>query len=45
MSQYKVIEAFEIDGVMQEVDAVIELTDEQATEFAGKVEKVEADAE
>lgn len=43
MAEYKVVETFELDGVAQEVDAVVELTDEQAVEFAGKVELVEGE--
>lgn len=41
MNQYKVVEAFELDGVSHEVDAVIELSDEQAAELGAKVAKVE----
>ena len=41
MNKYKVLEAFELDGVLQEVDAVIELSEEKAIELAGKVEKQE----
>lgn len=40
MNKYKVIEAFELDGVAQEVGAEIELSDEKATELGSKVEKV-----
>ena len=42
MSQYKVKEDFELEGVNQEVDSEIELTDEKAAELGEKVEKVEA---
>lgn len=45
MSQYKVKEAFELEGVNQEVDSVVELTDEKAAELGTKVEKVEASSE
>ncbi len=38
--KYKVVEEFEIDGVAQLVGSEIELNDEQAIEFASKVEKV-----
>lgn len=41
MSQYKVKEAFELDGMNQEVDSVIELSDEKAAELGEKVEKIE----
>jgi hypothetical protein len=40
MSQYKVNQAFELDGALQEVGAIVELSDERATEFADSVEKV-----
>ena len=40
MKNYKVLEVFTLDGVEQVVDSVIELTDEQAVEFVGKVELV-----
>lgn len=36
--KFKVVEAFDLDGVTQEVGSVVELTEEQETEFAGKVE-------
>lgn len=39
MAKYKVLEAFELEGISQEVGAEIELTEEQATSFEGKVEK------
>ena len=39
MSKYIVKEQIELDGAPQEVGAEVELTDEQAVEFAGKVEK------
>ena len=39
---YKVLEAFELEGVNHEVGAEVELTDEQAAELGAKVEKVEA---
>ena len=44
MSQYKVKEAFELDGVQQEVDSQVELSDEKAAELGEKVEKVEEGA-
>ena len=40
MKKYTVKEAFELDGVAQEVGAVIELSDEKATELGAKVELV-----
>jgi hypothetical protein len=40
MSQYKITQAFELDGAPQEVGAIVELSDERATEFADSVEKV-----
>lgn len=40
MAEYKVVEEFELDGVAQPVDSLVELTDEQAAEYAGKVEAV-----
>lgn len=42
MASYKVIESFELEGVVREVGSEVELTDEQATELAGKVEAVVA---
>lgn len=42
MSKYSVKEAFELEGVNQEVGSVVELSDEQAIELGSKVEKVEA---
>lgn len=44
MSKYKVKEPITVDGVEQAVDAEVELTDDQAKEFEGKVEAVQADA-
>ena len=41
MSQYVVKEEFELEGVKQELDSQIELSDEEAVEFGSKVEKVE----
>lgn len=38
---YKVLENFELEGVAHEVGAEIELSDEQAIELAGRVEKIE----
>lgn len=40
MAQYTVKEAFELEGVNQEVDTVVELSDEKAAELGEKVEKV-----
>lgn len=44
MKNFKVVEAFELDGVMQEVDSVVSLSEDQATEFSGKVEEVVEEA-
>jgi hypothetical protein len=44
MAKYKVLEAFELNGVQQEVGVEIELTPEQAAEFGSKVEAVPAPA-
>ncbi len=44
MNKYEVLEAFEIDGVNQEVGAILELSDEGAAELGSKVKKVEASA-
>jgi len=43
-AEYKVVEAFEIDGATQAVDTVVLLTEEKATELGAKVSKVEATA-
>ncbi len=40
MQKYTVLEAFELDGVTQEVGTVIELSEEKAAELTGKVELV-----
>lgn len=40
LQNYKVIEAFEIDEVVQEVGSEVALTKEQAAEFGSKVELV-----
>lgn len=40
MSKYKVLEAFEIDGVTQEVGTEVELTEDQVAEAGEKVEAV-----
>lgn len=42
VSKYTVKEAFELDGVNQEIDSVIELSEEKAAELGEKIEKVEA---
>ncbi len=41
MNKYKVLEAFELNGVQYEVGQEIELSDEDAATVEGKVEKVE----
>ena len=41
-SKYKVVEAFELEGVNRETGSEIELTDEKAAELGEKVEKIEA---
>ena len=40
MKNYKVLEVFALNGVDQVVSSVVELSDEQAVEFVGKVELV-----
>lgn len=48
MKNYIVLESFELNGTEVEVGACVELTDEQAAEFEGKVkldEKKEEEAE
>lgn len=40
MSKVKVVEAFELDGVAQEIGSEIELSDEQIAELGSKVEVV-----
>lgn len=44
MAQYKVVVEFELDGVVQPVDSVVELSDEAASQLVtdGKVVAVEA---
>lgn len=42
MAKFKALEAFELDGNAVEVGAEVELSDEQATGLAGKVEAVPA---
>lgn len=44
MSQYKVVEAFDLDGVAQEVGSIVELSDEKALELGEKVIEHVADA-
>lgn len=46
MSQYKVLEVFEVEGVMQPVDSVVELAPEVAESLVaeGKLVAVEAPA-
>jgi len=41
-SQYKVLEAIEVEGTTYEAGASLALTDDQAAANEGKVEKVEA---
>lgn len=43
MAKFKVVEAFELDGVEQAVGTEVELTEEQATEFSGSVEAVDGE--
>lgn len=43
MSKYKVLEAFEIDGVTQEVGTEVELTEAQVAEAGEKVEVIAED--
>lgn len=47
MSQYKVTDVFELDGVMQPVDTVVELSEEVAAPFVaeGKLATYEAPIE
>lgn len=47
MSQYKVTDVFELEGVMQPVDSVVELSEEVAAPFVaeGKLAAVEAPVE
>ncbi len=40
MEKYKVVEAFELEGVNQEIGAEIELSAEKAAELGAKVSKV-----
>lgn len=42
MAKYKVLEAFELNGVQQEVGAEVELTPEQAQGLGSKVEAIPA---
>ena len=45
MPSYKVLESFELEGVVQEVDSQVELTEEVATHLLeeGKVELVDVE--
>lgn len=40
MAKFKALEAFELEGTPYEAGAELELTEEQATSLAGKVEAV-----
>ena len=42
MNNYKVLETFELDGVVYEVGSEVELTDEQYSNLVGKVVSVDA---
>ena len=45
MAKFKALEAFEFEGKNVEAGTELELTEEQATALAGKVEAVAASAE